>query len=227
MQLVIFDCDGVLIDSEAVSIACEAEAYNKVGLDISEPEFAVRFAGLPHDRIKELVEEELGRSLPEDFEDEKYRVFHERMALELTVIEGAHDVLDAIDYARCVCSNSSMWHLKTYLGKFDLYDRFRPYIFSAPEVREGRTKPEPDVFLHAAEELDVAPAECFVIEDSAFGVMGAKAAGMRPIGFVGASHTWLGHSDALMDAGAETVVRRLSEIPATLQALEHWREPVA
>jgi len=225
MQLVIFDCDGVLIDSEIIAAEVEAEAYRKLGFDVSVTEYCARFSGLSHDRIRELVEEELGHAVPDGFDDERYAAFRARMDMDLKMIEGAHDVLDAIDYPRCICSNSQADYLRTYLSKFDLFDRFRPYVFSARDVRDGKTKPEPDVFLHAADEFEADPGACCVIEDSAHGVTAAKAAGMRVIGFTGASHTFPGHADALTDAGAETVVNRLKDVPATIEALRVWREP--
>jgi beta-phosphoglucomutase-like phosphatase (HAD superfamily) len=95
-------------------------------------------------------------------------------------------------------------------------------VFSAADVRQGRGKPHPDVFLHAAETFAVDPATVVVIEDSATGVTAASAAGMRVIGFVGGAHTWQGHAERLMDAGAETVVRRLKEVPAVVEALRGW-----
>ena len=135
-------------------------------------------------------------------------------------------MLDALDDPRCICSNSRSERLEVSLGKVGLWDRFRPYVFSAQEVGTKRGKPAPDVFLHAAEEFETDPADAIVIEDSVTGVTGAVAAGMRVIGFTGASHSWPGHGETLMDAGAVTVVRRLADVPATLEALREWRQPV-
>jgi beta-phosphoglucomutase-like phosphatase (HAD superfamily) len=107
--------------------------------------------------------------------------------------------------------------------KAGLWDRFRPYVFSARDVPNGRGKPAPDIFLHAAKLLDTDPSDAIVIEDSIAGVTGAVAAGMRTVGFTGASHSWPGHGEALMDAGAMTVIRRLADFPATVEALREWR----
>jgi beta-phosphoglucomutase-like phosphatase (HAD superfamily) len=101
---------------------------------------------------------------------------------------------------------------------------FAGRIFSALETPTARTKPAPDVFLHAAETLGANPARTFVIEDSVHGVAGARAAGMRVIGFTGASHSYPGHADALTEAGAETVIRRWAELNGVLAALQHWSE---
>ena len=124
-------------------------------------------------------------------------------------IPGVQEMLDALDDPRCICSNSRPERLKVSLSKAGLWDRFRPYVFSAQAVREGRGKPAPDVFLHAAETFETAPADAIVVEDFVAGVTGGVAAGMRVIGFTGASHTWPGHGEALMEAGALTVIRRL------------------
>jgi beta-phosphoglucomutase-like phosphatase (HAD superfamily) len=132
-------------------------------------------------------------------------------------------MLDALDDPRCICSNSRPERLEVSLIKAGLWDRFRPYVFSAQAVGEGRGKPAPDVFLHGAKEFGTDPADTIVVEDSVAGVTGAVAAGMRVIGFTGASHTWPGHGESLMEAGAQTVVRRLVEVPATIQALRGWR----
>ena len=106
--------------------------------------------------------------------------------------------------------------------------RLKPFfegrIFSALDTPSAKTKPAPDVFLHAAATLDARPARTFVIEDSVHGIHGAKAAGMRVIGFTGASHTYPGHADALTDAGAETVIRRWADLQSVLAALAEWSD---
>jgi HAD superfamily hydrolase (TIGR01509 family) len=168
-----------------------------------------------------VIEEEIGRAVPEDFETRVEAEIDRRLA-RVKPIAGVHDLLDLLDGPRCICSNSSSARLRLSLEATQLWDRFRPYVFSAADVRQGRGKPHPDVFLHAAETFAVDPATVVVIEDSATGVTAASAAGMRVIGFVGGAHTWQGHAERLMDAGAETVVRRLKEVPAVVEALRGW-----
>ena len=221
-MLVIFDCDGVLVDSEIIAAKVDAALLTEAGYEISAEEVGHRFAGLNWNRIVEIVEQELGRSIPEEITSRAENELDIRLAAEVRAIDGAHDVLDRFDHARCVCSNSSGERLKMTLGKTGLYDRFRPYVFSAREVRQGHGKPSPDVFLHAAETLDFRPDRTVVVEDSAVGVEGAVAAGMRVVGFTGASHSWPGHAETLMDAGAVTVVRRMSDLPQTFEALTEW-----
>lgn len=225
-MLIIFDCDGVLIDSEILSAEVDARILGELGYEIGTMELAHRFAGITTEMIFRMVGEEMGRQIPEAVIDRAKLETDEKLLSEVQAIAGVHEMLDALGDPRCICSNSRFERLKVSLGRVGLWDRFRPYIFSAQEVGTKRGKPEPDVFLHAAREFDTDPAEAIVVEDSTTGVTGAVAAGMRVIGFTGASHSWPGHAEALMDAGALTVVRRLSEVPPTVEALREWR-PVA
>jgi HAD superfamily hydrolase (TIGR01509 family) len=220
-MLTIFDCDGVLIDSEIISAEVNAEHFREIGFEISAAEINERFVGMTGPQIMAVIEEEIGRAVPEDFETRVEAEIDRRLA-RVKPIAGVHDLLDLLDGPRCICSNSSSARLRLSLEATQLWDRFRPYVFSAADVRQGRGKPHPDVFLHAAETFAVDPATVVVIEDSATGVTAASAAGMRVIGFVGGAHTWQGHAERLMDAGAETVVRRLKEVPAVVEALRGW-----
>ena len=222
-MLLIFDCDGVLVDSEIISARVDAEILARHGYEVTAAELAHRFAGLTTQLIFERIAEETGRAFPDtlirDAQDETDR----RLGKEVDAIAGVDLMLDRLDDPRCICSNSRPERLEITLRRAGLWDRFRPYVFSAEAVGEGRFKPAPDVFIHAAQVLDTDPAETLVIEDSVAGVTGAVAAGMRVIGFIGASHTWPGHADALTDAGALTTVRRMADLPATIEALRHWR----
>jgi beta-phosphoglucomutase-like phosphatase (HAD superfamily) len=124
----------------------------------------------------------------------------------------------------CICSNSRLERIELMLGRTGLLPLFDGRIYSAQEIPSKRSKPAPDVFLHGAAAMSVEPAKCFVIEDSVHGVHGARAAGMRVIGFTGASHTWPGHADALTEAGAETVINRWSDFAAVVAALSEWSD---
>ena len=108
------------------------------------------------------------------------------------------------------------------LRRTNLYDRFRPYIFSSKDFDPPGNKPKPDVFLKALAEFQVEPREAVVIEDSAHGIQGAKAAGCRVIGFTGASHTWASHSDVLTEAGAETAIRSFEDLPGLIEVFSNW-----
>ncbi len=226
-MLIIFDCDGVLIDSEILSAEVDCAILREYGYEISPAELAHRFAGITTEGIFQLVGEEIGREFPDEVLDRAKRETDLKLRREVAPIEGVHEMLDALDDPRCICSNSRLSRLEVSLQKVGLWDRFRPYIFSAQEVGTKRGKPAPDVFLHAAGVFETDPADAIVIEDSVTGVAGGVAAGMRVIGFTGASHSWPGHGETLMDAGALTVVRRLAEVPPTIEALREWRQPVS
>jgi HAD superfamily hydrolase (TIGR01509 family) len=222
-MLIIFDCDGVLIDSEIISARVDCEFLRDYGYEITPEELAHRFAGLTTEKIFELAGEEIGRPIPKEVIRRAEVETDRRLGEEVDPIPGVHEMLDALDGPRCICSNSRPERLKISLAKAGLWDRFRPYVFSSREVGEGRGKPAPDVFLHGAKLLEFDPADTIVLEDSVAGVTGGVAAGMRVVGFTGASHSWPGHGEALMDAGALTIVRRLKDFPATVEALREWR----
>lgn len=221
-MLIIFDCDGVLVDSEILAARIDAELLTEAGYAVTAQEVAHRFAGLTTERIFELAGEALGRPIPEAIRARAERETDSLLAAEVEAVAGAHAMLDRLDGPRCICSNSRPERLRVSLQRAGLWDRFRPYVFSARDIGDGRGKPAPDVFLHAARVLETAPAETIVVEDSVPGVQGAVAAGMRVVGFTGATHSWPGHGEALMDAGAVTVVRRLADVPATVEALAGW-----
>jgi len=210
-MLVIFDCDGVLVDSEILASRVDSERLKEVGYDISVDEMSHRFAGLTWDRIAKMIEADLGHSLPENFHKETDAELDRRLAKDLDIIPGVHEMLDRLDYQRCICSNSSPERLKLSLTRTRLYDRFRPYIFSAVAIGNKRPKPAPDVFLHAAAEFSIDPRDCVVIEDSTHGIHGAKAAGMRAIGFAAMTPR-----QRLAEAGADALVDSMAELQALL-----------
>ena len=222
-MLILFDCDGVLIDSEIIAADVENRLLKEAGFDIDLTEFMARFAGLTSARIFELVGEELGHPLDKDLTDRVESEIDAELDRSLKMIDGVHSMLDQIDDPWCICSNSRSAYLQHHLSKFDLYDRFRPYIYSSREVGSKQSKPDPNVFLHAAKELDMPAGDCLVVEDSTHGVEAAVAAGMRPIGFTGGSHSYPGHAETLMAAGAETTVNRMVDLAPTINALKSWR----
>ena len=221
-ELVLFDCDGTIMDSELIAAECEVEALSEYGVKMSAKEFSARFAGTSSFVVKEVMEAELGRTLPDDHISKVKAKMREKLWREVKPMPGIQELLDQLDQPRCVCSNADMEKLKIELTRGELWDRFRPYVFSAYEIESKKRKPEPDLFLHAAAEFDIAPQNCVVIEDSISGVKAGVAANMRVIGFTGGSHTHPGHADELTDAGAETVVRRLADIPAIIDAFASW-----
>lgn len=222
LSLVMFDCDGVLVDSEILAAQVEAERFAEIGIEIAAAEIAERFAGLTLLRMLELLAAETGQNFPEDFAARTDEEIERRLRSSVEAIPGVAAMLDRIDLPRCICSNSGSERLETMLRKVELWDRFRPYVFSALEVGTRRGKPAPDVYLYGAEQFSAAPGETIVLEDSVHGVAAASAAGCRVVGFTGGRHTYAGHGHALSEAGAETVIKRLSEFPAVVEAFRNW-----
>ncbi|MEO1397823.1 MAG: HAD family phosphatase [Pseudomonadota bacterium] len=221
-ELVIFDCDGTLMDSEVIASQVETEAINEYGATLSVAEFSARFAGTSTEYVRQVMEEELGRHFPDDHVAKVKQAMLERLWREVKPVEGALAVLDMFDQPRCVCTNAALEKAKLQLTRAELWDRFRPYVFSAEDMDGIAQKPAPDIFLHAAKEFGVDPAACLVLEDSISGVKAGVAAGMRTIGFTGGSHTHSAHADQLTDAGAETVLRKMTDLPAVIAILGEW-----
>jgi len=222
IQLVIFDCDGVLMDSEIVAAAAELGVYSSYGIEMEPQEFCERFAGMDAWGVKAGMERELRHDLPEKVITDTRTAVNEKVINEARMVKGANTVLDLLDQARCVCSNAPPERLKEALGRVGLYDKFRPYVFSAQETDPPLFKPKPDVILKALEEFNIKPQQAIVIEDSIHGIGAAKAADTRVIGFTGASHTYPSHADELIDAGAETVISRFSDLPGIIKAFSRW-----
>ncbi len=222
-MLYVFDCDGVLIDSEVIASSVESASLAEFGYEITPQEVGQRFAGLTSRALGDVVEAETGRKLPDDFFERNREEIDRRLASEVEAVPGAQNMLDRLAGEQlCVCSNSSTKRLRISLERTRLWDRFVPHIYSAVEVGDHQPKPAPNVYRHAIAQFGVDPRDTVVLEDSVFGVAAAKAAGARVIGFTGGAHSWSGHADRLTDAGAETVINRLADLPATAEALLAW-----
>jgi HAD superfamily hydrolase (TIGR01509 family) len=182
-ELVIFDCDGVLVDSERIAIRVEADFLRELGWPLTEAEIVERFMGRTAEYMDEAIEAQLGTRLPEDWKDQFHRRYREAFAAELVPVEGVVEALDRIATPTCVASSGSHDKLRFTLGHTGLYERFEGRIFSGYEVASA--KPAPDLFLHAAARMGAEPARCAVIEDSRPGVLAARAAGMRAFGYAG------------------------------------------
>lgn len=223
-DLIIFDCDGVLVDSEIIAARIEADLITQAGFDISPEEISEAYAGLTFKDILLRIEEKSRIPFQASLIDQAEALVDRRLADEVRAIDGAREAVASVNGPRCICSNSRSERIDLMLTRVGLKPYFEGRIFSALETPSRKPKPAPDVFLFAAQSLDADPARSFVIEDSVHGVAGAKAAGMRVIGFTGASHSYPGHADALTDAGAETVIRRWAELKPVLAALEEWSD---
>jgi HAD superfamily hydrolase (TIGR01509 family) len=222
IELVIFDCDGVLVDSEFLAARHESRAYAEFGFDLPVAKFSERFSGMTGEAILAEVERELGVTLPEGLHAKIDEGLRKLIDAELSVIAGAADAVDRIELPKCICSNSREDRLASMLRSTGLYDRFAPHIFSARTHTPHAPKPKPDIFLHALKHFGLQGRQAVVIEDSAHGVHAAVAAGARVIGFTGGGHTFPGHADQLTDAGAETVISSHRLLPATVAAFAQW-----
>lgn len=180
-DLVIFDCDGVLIDSERLAVRVEAEILATLGWPLTEAEIVERFVGRSATYMHQEIECHLGRKIDWEVEfEDRYRLAYSR---ELRPVDGIVEALDAISTPTCVASSGSHEKMRFTLGLTGLWERFEGRIFSADEVARG--KPEPDLFLYAAERMGAVPSRCAVVEDSVSGVMAARAAGMQVYGYSG------------------------------------------
>lgn len=221
-ELTIFDCDGVLVDSEIIAAKVESKLLNEAGYPISVEEMGERFAGMTWKNILLSVEKEIDIPLSASLLDKSETLLDQRLAREVKIIEGVSFALSRIEGPRCICSNSSVHRLDSMLTKVGLKEQFAPNIFSAKELGPDRVKPKPDIYLHALSQMGVAAKKAVVVEDSVHGVHAARDAGIRVIGFTGASHTYPSHADRLTDAGAETVISRMVDLPAVIAAMKSW-----
>ena len=197
-ELVIFDCDGVLVDSEPISIRIDVEMFAEVGMTVSEQEVIERFVGRSPELLARAVEEQLGHPPPDGWEERGERRLRRAFEAELQPVAGIREALELISLPTCVASSSPPERLRFKLELTGLYERFAGRIFSATEVANG--KPAPDLFLHAARRMGVDPGACVVVEDSHYGVLAARAAGMDVLGYAGGVIS----ADAL--AGPRTIV---------------------
>src|SRR5690349_8705823 len=193
-MLLIFDCDGVLVDSEPLSCRIDAEVLTELGVPYTAEEIARSFVGVSQKDMIARISAERGVTLPDDLGDRINQALFARFETDLKAIDGVRDAILALPYRRCVASSSLPQRIALSLRVTGLADLFDD-VFSASEVRHG--KPAPDLFLHAASRMEVDPETCIVIEDSLAGVQAARAAGMRVIGFTGGGHCGPGHGERL------------------------------
>ncbi|MGB7975561.1 MAG: HAD-IA family hydrolase, partial [Roseiarcus sp.] len=211
-ELVIFDCDGVLVDSEVIALGVMRRRLGEAGLRLTDQETRERFLGRRLDSSLHRIEAELGAQLPESFRDEFSREILCAFARELKGVEGVRQAVQGLRARVCVASSSGHDRLRFSLRVAGYETLFAPNIFSAAEVAEG--KPSPDLFLHAARVMGAEPRNCLVIEDSVAGVVAARAAGMAVFGFVGASHfSPLDDGAYLTAAGAELLFGDMAQLP--------------
>jgi HAD superfamily hydrolase (TIGR01509 family) len=185
-RLVIFDCDGVLVDSEPIAFSVLREMFADAGLAISESWAYENFLGKSMAAITALVAREYDIVIDDAALSTMRRRLYERFEAELQPVHGIAALLADFPHRRCVASSSQLERIRLCLTRTGLLSHFEPHIFSASMVANG--KPAPDLFLHAARSMGAAPRDCIVIEDSPSGIRAAKAAGMTVFAFTGASH---------------------------------------
>jgi HAD superfamily hydrolase (TIGR01509 family) len=211
-DLIIFDCDGVLVDSERLSIRVDAMYLERLGWPMDQEEIVERFVGRSDADMRADIEERLGRPIPTEIDREFERIYRDTFEKELTAVDGIVDALDAIVAAAipiCVASSGGHAKIRRSLELTGLARYFGDRIFSAADVPRG--KPAPDLFLHAASSMDASPARCAVVEDSAFGVDAVLAAGMRAFAYAGGVTS----GDRLSRPGV-VVFEDMRELPALL-----------
>jgi len=208
-HLIIFDCDGVLVDSEVLSCRCLCEALAGCGIEVGLEETLDLFLGRSLDAVLEHYQG-LGRSIPRQFPAELRAKVQETFRAALCPIEGIGSVLERLKIPHCVASSSALDRVSLSLSLTGLARHFGDRLYTAQMVDRG--KPAPDLFLYAARRMQADPARTLVIEDSVSGVRAAKAAGMAVWGFVGGSHYRSRDGRAsLRDAGADRVFARMAD----------------
>ena len=214
-NLVIFDCDGVLVDSEVVFARVLAECLIAADFTTTVEEAIILGFGTNRATLSAAVATRFGRALPDTF----FETFAARSAaafeLELSPMAGVKDLLAALPLPCCVASNGHLVRVRQRLAMTGLLPFFDPHVFSAIQVAHG--KPAPDLFLFAAERFGAAPEDCIVVEDSIPGVEAAVAAGITVVGFCGGGHCPEGHGDRLMAAGCSQVFAPMTDLAVFLR----------
>ena len=211
IELIIFDCDGVLVDSERLTNTVFAEMLNELGLSLTLDDMLDKFVGNSMTTCREMIKEMLGRPVPEDFV-EQYRM-RARKALEsnLKPVNGVEEALQRIQVPYCTASSGDHEKMRMTLGITGLLPYFEGKLFSVTEVARG--KPHPDVFLYAAEQMGAKPRRCVVVEDTSIGVAAGVAAGTRVFGYTGTMS-----ADKLINSGASLVFSDMRLLPELIKA---------
>ena len=215
--LVIFDCDGVLIDSEPIANRVHAQTLAACGYAIGEEELQDRFCGISDAEMLATIEREWGRALPGDYAKRIGTALAQEYCCSLQPIAGIEEALAGLREPVCVASSGTPERIRLGLETAGLYGRFAPNLFSASMVRHG--KPAPDLFLYAAARIGAPPERCLVIEDSPAGIAAARAAGMTAIGFCGGSHCRAGHAERLKAGGAALVIASMGQLVTAMAEL--------
>ena len=217
-ELVIFDCDGVLVDSEPIINRAHAHVLTACGYPITEQDLVERFCGMSDAEMLAIVEREWGRTLPLSYTERIGLIIENGFCRSLAAIEGVTEALEALRLPVCVASSSAPEQIRRKLELTGLLNRFgQNNLFSAAMVARG--KPAPDLFLYAAQRLGALPGRCLVVEDSPAGIEAACASGMTAIGFCGGSHCGPEHGSRLQARGAALVVADMHQLVTAMSKL--------
>ena len=187
-DLVIFDCDGVLVESERSVVKLEAQIFRERGWSLTEDDIIREFVGLSDVSMRARLSEIVGMDLADDWDAEYSDRYRQTIAENVEPVTGISTAIDIIEQSgllTCVASSGSHEKMALTLGTAGLLERFEGRIYSATDPKVARGKPAPDLFLHAAEQMGVPPHKCAVVEDSPFGLVAALDAGMSAFGFAG------------------------------------------
>ena len=216
-DLIISDCDGVVIDSEVVAEAVLARHLKSQLPDLDVAAMLDGKHGMMTEALLALIVQETGWVMPPAFREALFLDVRHSVMTEATIIAGITEAYQALSLPLAVASNSQYPHIVHAAERAGLSALFKDRLFSASQV--ARPKPHPDLYLLAADTLGVAPARCLVIEDSTTGASAGLAAGMTVIGFTGASHIQAGHAESLRQIGVHHVIDRMAALPALVESL--------
>jgi HAD superfamily hydrolase (TIGR01509 family) len=215
--LVIFDCDGVLVDSEHIAARVWSECFQAEGFAVTAEDLRNNL-GISGAGLAEMIKARFGRPIPDGFMNATRAKIMEVFTEELRAIDGAAELLRSISVPVCVASNSHTDRVRHSLKVTELWRFFDPHVFSVTMVERG--KPAPDLFLFAAQKFGIPPGECLVVEDSVHGITAALAAGTEVVGFCGGSHCRPDHAERLLSAGCTRVFARMVELSEFLRSLD-------
>jgi HAD superfamily hydrolase (TIGR01509 family) len=212
VELVIFDCDGTLVDSERLAVRVDSKLITELGWPMRPDDVARLFVGHSRQYMREQIEARLGRALPDNWQAPFEKEYWALVETELEPVRGVVGMLDALTVPYCVASNGSLRKITRSLDITGLLPRFTGRIFSAEDV--GRPKPDPALYIHAATCMGFSPAACVVVDDSVFGLEAARAANMRSFGYAGSVTS----ADRLTGSGT-TVFDDMAELPELLRSV--------
>lgn len=216
-QLIIFDCDGVLVDSEPLAALAYERVYEKHGMSGVGADIIAQCIGMKQADIIARIKELTGHQFPADAGNDIWAETKALFTEELTQTRGLESFLSSLKTKRCVASSSSLERIHHSLDVTGVAPFFGEAIYSSSMVKRG--KPAPDIFLFAAEQMGAKPENCVVVEDSPLGVEGAVAAGMTAVGYIGGSHTYPGDGSVLSTKGAAAICKDWTEVGSQLRAL--------